>query len=357
MKRFWLLLPVVLMGGGVVRASDIMPRPPRAGADVSVLARVLRDTRVGDPLHHRNLVVYPLHTVGAVRGEYWTMDAALRKEWLVMTEQGEGTVPELLVENRSDAPVFLLAGEIVKGGKQNRVISQDVLLPPRSGPIRLGVFCVEEERWAMVTRQFGGDQALAHSNLRQQLAAPQVAQSEIWGEVSRKAAGLTPERAGGSKYVGHIYEAEDVQRAVLPYVERITLPPDANGMVVVLGGRVVGAELFGATELFGQLRDKLLRSYATDAIEVDREPHPLPGRDEIERFLQRAAAARLEARESVGVGQSYRLAVDGLYGSVLTWANQTGARGLVHASVFDERPVITPAPVKPRRPPIVPFER
>jgi hypothetical protein len=284
------------------------------------------------------------------------MDAALAKGVLIITEKGEGNVPELLVENRAAQPVFLLAGEIVKGGKQNRVISQDVLLPPRSGPVSLGVFCVEEGRWTMESSRFGGEREIAHSNLRQQLNAPGASQRAIWGEVARKAEAVAPSAAAGSQYLGKVYEADEVKRGVIEYEKRLILPREANGMALVIGGRVVGAELFGDAGLFADLRDKLLRSYATDAIEYKVEARIRPPADSVERFLRRAETARLVSKETVGVGRHFGIQGGGLYGAVLTWHEQDGAHGVVHASLFDEQPVVAPIPVKPH-PPIVPFER
>ena len=47
-----------------------------------------------------------------------------------LTEREQTTVPELLVDNRGKVAVLLLAGEILVGGKQNRVLKEDLLLPP-----------------------------------------------------------------------------------------------------------------------------------------------------------------------------------------------------------------------------------
>lgn len=55
----------------------------------------------------------------------------------VPTERERATVPLLVVDNRGKAHALLLAGEILLGGKQNRVVTEDVLLPPLSGPVDL----------------------------------------------------------------------------------------------------------------------------------------------------------------------------------------------------------------------------
>ncbi|NQU09408.1 hypothetical protein HQ590_01340 [bacterium] len=336
--------------------ADILPRPPRRPGPDTALVNLIHDTRVGDAAHFRNLVVYPLITEPLARAGYLTLSEALAQGQVRITEKGEGSVPELLVVNNGGRPVFLLAGEMVTGGKQNRVISQDILLAPHSGPISLGVFCVERGRWVRQTNQFGAEKELAHGNLRQQLAGPRVAQRQVWAEVSRKSAAVAGAGASPTEYLGKMYEDETVRRDLAEFTRRIRLPREANGMAVVIGGRVVGVELFGDPSLFGRLRDKLLRSYAVDAVEAPSAAKLVAGHESVERFLQRGARARLRARGTVGIGQLFAIEGGGPYGSVLAWHGQAGAHGVVHASLFDEEPVVTPAPDQPD-PPRIRFGR
>src|SRR5262249_5523197 len=191
--------------------------------------------------------VYPLLLRDSADDRYLTMDEAIARGLLVISERGEGSVPVLVVDNRAEVPVFLLAGEIVKGGKQNRVISQDALLPARSGPIPLNVFCVEEGRWQNQTQQFAAESEMAHGALRQKMAGSAVAQRDVWTEVDRKAESVAPHTADGTKYLGRIYEDKAVSRELDEYCRPIRLPRAANGMAVVINSRVVGVELFGST--------------------------------------------------------------------------------------------------------------
>src|SRR5450755_2070951 len=58
-----------------------------------------------------------------------------------------GTVGELLIENLGDLDVFIQAGDILKGGRQDRVIGVDFILGKRSGRLPIPSFCVEQGRW------------------------------------------------------------------------------------------------------------------------------------------------------------------------------------------------------------------
>ena len=347
-----LLLFVGLTILPVFGQEEIMPRPPKRPWTGNELVRLIRDTRIGEPRHAKNLVVYPLFTSGLASGGYWTLDGALARKALRITEKGEGNVPELLVENLADEPIFLMAGEIVTGGKQNRVIAQDILLAPRSGPISLGVYCVEHGRWTVQTKYFGAERDIAHNQLRQQLNDVSNSQSQVWTEVSRKARAVTGQAAASpTGYLGAAFQDRDVQRKVDGYTKSIALPRDANGMAVLTGGRVAGVEIFGDCETFAKLRDKLLRSYAVDAIESDATDIGGHGRDMVVEFLRRAEDTRLVSKPSLGVGRLLGIEGAGLYGSVLVFHEQRGAHSVVHTSIFPANPVIeqpTPRPL-PRR--------
>ena len=72
-----------------------------------------------------------------------------------MPRQSGAEVNRLVLINNSDHPLLLLAGEVVTGGKQDRVIGVDRIVSPKSGPIDLSVFCVEPGRWVASSEHFG----------------------------------------------------------------------------------------------------------------------------------------------------------------------------------------------------------
>ena len=349
MKKTLFLL-TMLPAALVLAQTDIMPRPPRRPDTRDPLIRLMRDTRIGEPCHSKNMIVYPLFTADCAHGGCLTLDEALARKALRITEKGEGNVPELLVENTSDSPIFLLAGEIVTGGKQNRVISQDLLLAPHSGPISLGVFCVERGRWTAQSKYFGAEKELAHNQLRQQLNNPANTQGHVWAEVARKSAAIAPAAAASTTYLGAAFDDVKVKRGMEEYAKPITLPPTANGMAVVIGGRVAGVEIFGDRETFARLRDKLLRSYAVDAMEYVADEKAAPDAGLVEAFVRRVQNARLVAKQSVGIGRLFGIEGGGLYGAVLTWHEQPAAHGVVHTSLFEETASPSPKPLPVPRP-------
>ncbi|MEL7124270.1 MAG: DUF6569 family protein, partial [Bacteroidota bacterium] len=63
------------------------------------------------------------------------------------------SVNTLTIENFSDQPIFLMSGEVITGGMQDRVIGQDMVIPPRSGLMDIPVYCVEKGRWTGGTKK------------------------------------------------------------------------------------------------------------------------------------------------------------------------------------------------------------
>jgi hypothetical protein len=113
---------------------------------------------------------------------------------VAVTERDQATVPGVVIDNRGRVHVLLLAGEILLGGKQNRIVAEDVLVPPLSGPLMLPVYCVEQGRWAGSAQAFTTRDSFAAPGLRARMLA-RSDQRDVWAEVDRyaeQAAALSP---------------------------------------------------------------------------------------------------------------------------------------------------------------------
>src|SRR5438105_1871616 len=99
------------------------------------------------PFTHQNLQVFLVHGDTQLEDRrYAPLSEAFEKGMVAVRETGN--VQELNIENLSKkATVFLNAGDIVKGGRQDRTIRDDLILPPLSGHVPLATFCVESGRW------------------------------------------------------------------------------------------------------------------------------------------------------------------------------------------------------------------
>jgi hypothetical protein len=186
-----------------------------------------------------------------------------------------------VLSNNSSHPLLLLAGEIVTGGKQDRVIGADRIVPPNAGPIDLSVFCVEPGRWIASSDSFG--------SMASQMAQPSVrtsamaerSQAQVWANVrssQQKVASLlaAPEAGviNGTTSYARVFGSAPVAKAVTQYggaaSDQTTLQElrskGAVGVVVAVDGRILWADVFASTELLAKYWPKLMHSYAAEAI-------------------------------------------------------------------------------------------
>ena len=152
-----LLLMATGVFGGLVFSQSL-----NAQATPDAWLAVTDDLHIGQPLSHEGLQVFPIHSQTDTRSksEVLSLKEALNLGAITIHEHGEGSVPELTVVNQGKKTVLLAVGDVVQGGKQDRVIISDVLIPPTPNPVTVQVNCVEAGRWSTgahgVPFQYGG---------------------------------------------------------------------------------------------------------------------------------------------------------------------------------------------------------
>jgi hypothetical protein len=198
---------------------------------------------------------------------------------------------------------LLLSGDMVKGGKQDRVLQATMILPPKSGKVPVRSFCVEQSRWT----KRGGEDATRFAENRGVIAgaelkkAVQLAghQGAVWQNVAVQQAAL-------SKNVGTVVNAAEsptslqlalendkVQAEVAKFREAITRQvgerADVVGFVTVVNGEVTGAEAFGSHTLFQKAWAKAVNAAAVEAVaEKASRPFGVPTADGVRAFLASA---------------------------------------------------------------------
>jgi hypothetical protein len=271
--------------------------------------------RVSAPATHDNLTVYFIHGPDTVADDkVVTLQEALDRKWVVVHETGNVNV--LAVENLSDDhDLFLQSGDMVKGGKQDRIVSTDLLVPPKSGKVSLPAHCVEQSRWRQrgqeTAKQFHSSDGvvcgkdLKAANIRQN-------QGEVWKSVTdnqTKLSGNVGVQVNCPTSPTSMQLALDnpaVRAKADVYVASLKDRPEgvANvvGAVFVVNGQVSGAEVYGSSRLFKKAWPKLLKSAAEEAL-ADRTPGACPAPPtcrEVELFL--ANATKPDAPTPAGRG-------------------------------------------------------
>jgi hypothetical protein len=307
------------------------------------------------PISHGNLTIFPVVAGRShdTRG-FLTLDEGLHSGEVVVSEAGSirplirsrqgytpGYIPgdgaevnKLVLVNNSDRPLILLAGEIVTGGKQDRVVGKDRIVPAKSDPIDLSVFCVEPGRWVATKYDFGSFHGpMAQPSVRRSAMADKD-QGKVWAEVRSSAeaigsgASAPTARAleSTSSYAG-VMSNPEVQRKVndvaVPLersyqgVMRELHDRDAVGVVVAVNGEIIWADIFASTGLLEKYWPKLIRSYAAEALTRPKNG----GRPDIkdaQAFLDDFGGRRESVESEPGVYRRTELTGEGFTAFALT---------------------------------------
>jgi hypothetical protein len=296
-------------------------------------------------------------------------------------------VNTLVLVNNSKQPLLLLAGEIVTGGKQDRVIAKDRIVPPGSDPIDLSVFCIEPGRWVESSPLFGASSKapvgsfMVQPTVRQQAMVAKN-QQQVWDSVhgSIAAVNAAPSPSGGpmlaapppstTSYAKAMQSEEfkaKVDDAAAPLMksrEEIMAQlrkEGAVGVVVAVRGEIVWADLFSSTDLLSRYWTKLVRSYAAESLNPG-DTHPAPTVADAQRFLETPTGGTETSEGSVGIYRYLELKSGGTETFVLE-SLLPDAKGDVHISKLKLRNVehrshlmdmYRPMPVQPIRPQLIP---
>jgi len=223
---------------------------------------------VGEPHIYGNLAVYPVYYPGGGEklGDLLTLSEALATGKFKITEISEGaSVNVLEVHNKTGKYVVLLAGEIIRGAKQDRIISYDTVVPP-VGVYYVDVFCVEAGRWYETSSEFSYKEEIAPSQIRYS-AQEKNDQSAVWDDVSSINAevGVYTE----SDALTASYSDADFLNEVEKYkavFEDLADDKEVVGVIVLTEGKVKSGDVFANHDLFKKVWPRLLSSYSMDAV-------------------------------------------------------------------------------------------
>jgi len=297
-----------------------------------------------EPITSGNLTIFPVTAeINHETARFITLDEGVRAGTVVVTEQGQvagmvrpgsvrpvrgAEVNRLALYNKSGRPLLLLAGEIVTGGKQDRVIGADRIVPSGPDAVDLSVFCVEPGRWVGSSNNFG--------SMKSQMAQPSVRrpamaaknQAMVWDQVREKAGRMSasvpmaPALAGTTSYARVMADdavQETVDRVAAPIthdyeaVLRHLKQKKAVGVVVAVNGEVMWADIFGSTELLEKYWPKLVRSYAAEAVTsgAGKVLHPMVSANSAQQFIDELDGEKEVAETNAGVFRRAEITGDG----------------------------------------------
>jgi hypothetical protein len=292
--------------GSVPSSSSNVPPPPSDGG-----------WRLLDPVTYENISLFPVVASSQQdTSAFLTLDEGLSSGEVTVSEQGAAglartrdlrqrltpgdsggpSVNQLVLVNRSKRPLLLLAGELVSGGKQDRIIAKDRIVAPGAEPLPLDVFCVEHGRWSSGS-QFAASKTIVHPSVREQAAVKQD-QNDVWNAVRAGSTASVPASGGPrpaaaprvssgaiadtiaavapTQSYAKIYEGSRVGASVEELAAQLQKRfakstsglkgEHVVGVVVAYGGEVAWSDIFASGDLFDHYWPKLLRSYAVEAV-------------------------------------------------------------------------------------------
>lgn len=303
--------------------------------------------RISGPVVHENLAIYFVHGQSAPGPVPLTLQEALANGSAQVRETGN--VNQLEVENAGETEVFIQAGDIVKGGRQDRVLTVSLIIPPHSGPMPIASFCVEQGRWSGRGKEDAHRFTTASASVPSReakiamkvpaappagapspptvayLASPDVGrrQQEMWRNVTKTQEKLAralaaPVAAPESRSSLQLsLENEKLKEAQAGYVKALKEAgegaDDIIGYVFAINGKLNSADLYPSNGLFRKMWPKLLDANAVEAIgDKAAAGAAPPSPAEVLAFLKAAEAGqaveqpltkaiKLETREAAGV--------------------------------------------------------
>jgi hypothetical protein len=298
-----LLTAVTMLLLGPVHTGPLV----HADARTQPVQDLVKHLELGTPVSQGSLTIIPVY-LDKVRDRvaYVTMEDALRKGWITITEVEGGRVPQVKISNLSRHLIFLMGGEILSGCRQDRLLAGDILLAPGTRDLLAPVYCVEHGRWSQTSDRFYSKQNLGTPALRAVAQErPASAQSEIWSRIADQNM-----KMGVSSRTNAFQEAfeKEENRELIQKVEKklADLPrlhDDTVGVVIGLNGRVTSVDIFVNPGLFAKQWPKILRSSALSSI-GHKKGRPLD-RSQASRFLQSFLKRRYRSKSGLDLGHEY----------------------------------------------------
>jgi hypothetical protein len=271
------------------------------------------DYRLSGPAIHGNLAIYFVHGQSRPGPVPLTLQEALARKTVEMRETGD--VNRLEVENVGDEEVFIQSGDIVKGGKQDRVLSVSLVLPPKSGRIAIAAYCVEQGRWSPRAGEDAKTFATADAILPSRESKLEMAgadamrsatharQREIWKNVAKiqdklsSNLGTTVAAPRSTSSLQLALENTRLDRERADYVKALQplgeKDDDVIGYAFAINGRLNSADVYPSNALFRKMWPKLLRGSVTEAIGERNAPAaPPPQVPAVSAFFDDANRAR-----------------------------------------------------------------
>ena len=301
------------------------------------ISQYLKALKFGQEGHHENMTVIPMFFESEKASQYLTLDEALGDNRIEITEVSEsGDVPNLKVINQAEIAILILAGEELVGAKQNRIVNA-IFMIGAGRSVAIPVSCVEHGRWSYRSKGFSSENRMCPPNLRKGVHQDvmysirsgqgyKANQGRVWDELAEKSARMKVRSDTGA--MSDIYESYEDQLRY--YTEKFSQAENQKGILVMINGQIIGLEIFDSPENLGKYFEKMIHSYALDAIDLAGQKRQAD-RNKLDpkAWLEEITEMPLMIQPSLDLGQDLRIESDKIIGSGLLNEDR-----LLYLSVF-----------------------
>ena len=310
------------------------------------------ELQIGTPSICDNLAIVPLLNTTDPNSSYLTLDEGLSESLFQIEELDEGaSVNDILFINQSDKFALLFEGEEFLGAMQNRILNVSIFVTPKTKQ-KIPVSCVEAGRWhhrhedrekrrfrAANRMHYARGRAMENQAVSMNLSSSQEYRSDqsgVWEDIRLKSSRMnaeSPSSASDAMYVSSEARTNE-------FLKSLKHEPNQVGSVFLIDGEVSGLEIFATEATHKRMLQKLIRSYALDAIDssmsgggkakdTSRQFSKQHCVDATEKFTTRLKASWTKRFDGVCTGENYRFKDDYLTGGALVHKEQ-----LLHLCAF-----------------------
>jgi hypothetical protein len=282
--------------------------PATTGHDASASSS---NYRLSGPYTYENLTVFLVHGKDLTTKTFLTLQEALEQNKVKVYETKD--VNELAIRNLGDQDIYVQAGDIVRGGDQDRMISIDFIVPPKSGRMPIAAFCVESGRW----NKRGNEESASFSSSENSIASKDLklaakrerSQQAVWKNVSvtqeklARNVGASVQAPASTSSLELSIEHAKVKETTATHIKALSAllhnKTDVIGYVFAINGHVNSADVYASRTLFAKLWPKLLKATAVEAVaELKKDVEAKPVATEVvQTFLIDSEKATAESRQ------------------------------------------------------------
>jgi len=297
----------------------------------------LRSVKLARKQSYRNLTIFPILAPDGTKPDYLTLEQALSRNLVRITEMDKaGSVPELRLLNKGKKNILIVEGEELVGAKQNRIVNATFLIAGKTEVV-IPVSCVEQGRWQHESDAFSSGNKMMHASLRRNHQMDvkfslkegrgyRSDQGRIWNDISGKL-----DRMNVSAPTDAMADAYDsYEDKISDFLKAFRLIEWQVGAIFAINSQVLGLECFGCSDTFSRFFNKLVKSYALDALDnLDPQKNDTVAPEKARRFLHSIVKSEKERHPSISLGETVMFGSRSISGVALVEENR-----VLHLSAF-----------------------